>query len=551
MARIDTDEEYENRMDGGQPDNSDYELARRNNAGQPSGRFDAGSQTFVPDGWESALRDQETARQRKFFGDVIGGRRAAMDEIGEVADTDRRMRAMVQLDLNNYMAGAVRYSDGGVLPDSVRNFINRRMTEKYGQYGLRFDGQSTGILPGTGFSQDGSYVFRLGNGTDPRGNAMTQDQVLDGRQLHSLMYMNRESFGADAIEKSRQTLRGNGLSSKEIAALEQDPISDDIRRSIEADTRFTDRKASRERMARPSMNADAMRARGYFGDGSAGGRNIGGTTDGKAASRLFGRGGDNRSRISVFGTGGAGTGYTVRNYNGHTGEDTGFVDDSIRQARTAELANGSWSVAMSGNRRVSDATTDNDGKRVEAQYEDGKLYRNSKTGEEVWVPEGSSLRQVMANAAGTEKGRRGSSLSFDERKQLQDERIRAQQEQHKADQDALTGRSEQSRKEREMRERGRLLYGELKSLTSGGRIKDKDRYKKVLDEIRKLYGDDDEGSQATPGKGHNSGGSLNLDGIKPGDVAELRKRMDAAPEGTEATLDGETRVKRNGEWVKK
>ena len=63
----------------------------------------------------------------------------------------------------------------------------------------------------------------------------------------------------------------------------------------------------------------------------AGGREVGGTTDGKATARLFGRGGDRHSRISSFGTGGAGTGYTMREYNGHTGEDTGFVNFGHRR----------------------------------------------------------------------------------------------------------------------------------------------------------------------------------------------------------------------------
>lgn len=351
----------------------DYEEAQRGNTSQPRGRWDAGSQTFTPDGWDSALRDQETARQRQFFGDVIGGRRAAMDEIGEVADMDRRMKAMVQLDLNNYMAGAVKYSDGGVLPDSVRNFINRRMTEKYRQFGLRFDGQSTGILPGSGFAQDGSYVFKLGNGTDQRGNALTQDQVLDGRQLHSLMYMHRESFGDDALERSRQTLRGNGLSSKEIAALEQDPISDDIREKIAAGATYGTREARWEMQHRPITNADSLRAKGFFGDGGAGGRNIGGTTDGKATSRLFGRTGWVRpTGITQTGFGTDGNGGTVKHFKNW---DTGETWSEYGGTRNPDYG-GRWKVIESN--------------------ADGKRYVNDKTGEETFVPKGKSISRVVS-----------------------------------------------------------------------------------------------------------------------------------------------------------
>lgn len=351
----------------------DYAQAQRSNAAQPRGRWDAGTQTFVPDDpthgkasrkwnpggvsqWDQALQQQRDGNFAQVLAQELAAQGRMWGEFSSVMNAVKQKRAQTGLAMQHSTACAMRSSmeNGGQAPQETVALWNRINGH---------DGKTSG-LASCGFLKNGTFVMRM-IGSDENGRPVVQEVPAELPQQLVTMTRNREIFGNDAIYAVANKMQEVGYSPREIENYAY--------------------------MGGGGQTIDSYRANGGFGDGSAGGRNIGGTTDGKAASRLFGRGGDNRSRISVFGTGGAGTGYTMREYNGHTGEDTGFVDDPIRQSRTADLANGSWSVVESGPRRVSDAYVDENGERAEARYENGKRYRNSVTGEEVWVKDGDPL----------------------------------------------------------------------------------------------------------------------------------------------------------------
>ena len=130
-----------------------------------------------------------------------------------------------------------------------------------------------------------------------------------------------------------------------------------------------------------------------------------GGVSGKAVSRLFGRGGDRHSRISVFSTGGAGTGYTTREYDGHTGEDTGSVDHGQRDPNDPRY-NGGWRLLSSG-----------PGERLEnGGYSQVRRYEGPN-GEVIDVRDGESLSERIAEirAKGSARGAGRGGMTAEER----------------------------------------------------------------------------------------------------------------------------------------
>ena len=100
--------------------------------------------------------------------------------------------------------------------------------------------------------------------------------------------------------------------------------------------------------------------------------------------------------VHVFASDGKG-GFTRSDWTPEGGEET--RDYGTRDPKYQ----GRWKVISSGPRRISDAYTDENGKRVEAQYENGKRYVNDKTGDEVWVKDGDTPPWVRGEMSDKER----------------------------------------------------------------------------------------------------------------------------------------------------
>lgn len=218
------------------------------------------------DVWAAALRAQDDERRQAERDALVQDQRGVDGEMEELMERTRREDARRQLDLGNVMASAIKRSGGGPLPEALRGFINRR-------YG--WDGRTTGVLPGSGFREDGSYLFRLANGADAQGRVATQDMAFGMPQLYQMMQVNRTAFGDGDRAAMRNQLLKAGLTAKEVSAMEFDPFPGAVRRSVDADAAFLERGAVREAFRRGGTPAPDH-IRNQMG-GGAGGRQIGRT----------------------------------------------------------------------------------------------------------------------------------------------------------------------------------------------------------------------------------------------------------------------------------
>lgn len=321
--------------------------------------------------WDAALRAQEDERRREEYDAVSHDQRSVDGEMGELMARTRREEARRQLDFSNVMSSAIKQSGGGPLPEVLRGFINRR-------YG--WDGRTTGILPGSGFQQDGSYLFRLANGADAQGRVSTQNLAFGRPQIFQMMQLNRSAFG----DGDRTTMRGlllkSGMSEREIRAMEFNPFP-----------------------GAGARDPDLLRNR--MG-GGAGGRQIGGAATFKGA--------DTRPRgihVAAFDGRGGGSRMDWTPEDGRTEENFGTRDPNYQ---------GRWVVIESG--------------------PDGRRYVNDRTGEEAFVKNGETApwnrektpveaARVRAQAAlDLEKMKQAgkidlAKLTGDQRKELQDAQL--------------------------------------------------------------------------------------------------------------------------------
>ncbi len=280
--------------------------------------------------WDAALRAREIERRRKEYDAISRDQQSVDGEMRELMDRTRREESQRQLDLSNVMSSAIKQSGGGPLPEVLRGFINRR-------YG--WDGRTTGVLPGSGFQQDGSYLFRLANGADAQGSVATQDLAFGRPQIFQMMQLNRTAFNDDDRATMRGLLMKSGMSGREVSAMEFNPIPNAGR-----------------------WDPDLLRNR--MG-GGAGGREIGSATF---------KGADTRPRgihVASFDGNGGGTRIDWTPEGGRTEENFGIRDPNYK---------GRWSVIESG--------------------PDGKRYVNDKTGEEEFVKRDETAPLNRENATG-------------------------------------------------------------------------------------------------------------------------------------------------------
>lgn len=153
--------------------------------------------------WEAerALRNRAYADQRSSF-----------DEMAQVMDVSKRKKAQRQISLANDIAAMMKFSNGGVIPNELRDLVNRR-------YG--WDGVKTGILPQSGFTVDGSFNILIGNGDDGMGNVATQTQSFNPLQQYQIMNVNQAAFDDNDRGALRQRLINSGYSEKELGVFEQ------------------------------------------------------------------------------------------------------------------------------------------------------------------------------------------------------------------------------------------------------------------------------------------------------------------------------------------
>ncbi len=165
--------------------------------------------------WLAALQAQNNAQKENEYAAIENEQRGVSDEMGELMTRTQRENAKKQLDFNNVISSAIKYSQGGVLPEVLRGYINRR-------YG--WDGQTSGVLQGSGFQQNGEYVFRLANGVDNQGRVTTQNIAFGQPQIFQMMQTNRTAFNDNDRAAMRRSLLQSGLSTREVAQMEFNPF---------------------------------------------------------------------------------------------------------------------------------------------------------------------------------------------------------------------------------------------------------------------------------------------------------------------------------------
>lgn len=321
--------------------------------------------------FDKAISEKEDAQRRERLGDVLQrdyDEQQAMLADSENADrADRETAAKKQIFMRNLMGVIVKRSGGGPISPRLATWANGVLQKA----GVK-DG---GIMAGGGFGKDGRFVIPT-YGMDANGAQVPgQGIAYDGKSLFTMMNQLRGIFSDDDISRGAEFLRKSGVGEKEIASMSYNPFA----------TMLSDRdRARREMMTRQPTDPDHIKNR--MG-GGAGGREVGSTTDGKAVSRLFGRTGFVRpTGITQTGFAYDGKGGSTRYYkNWDTGE-TWSTDHGTRDPNYK----GRWKVLSSGPRRINDAYVDENGQRHEAEYENGKLYVNDKTGEEVFVRDGET-----------------------------------------------------------------------------------------------------------------------------------------------------------------
>ena len=315
--------------------------AQNRNAAQPKGKWDAGSQTWIPkdpthgkasrkwnpggvNPWSGAIDQQREEQESDMYGvalaDQIGLRSSADDTFAAIQQETARRQQMANNVIGVVMSQA-RMRFGGQITPELANWAN----------GVLGADANSGMVGG-GRQKDGSFVIKMADGS------------VIPFSVQSQIGMAYQMPGTSTDDDRAGLLKAgqlSGIPKNVLAQLTRNPFdSQVIQKNAENIIRqryLSEQEEGRRNILRRSKNPDSVRARGGFGDGSAGGRNIGSVdVPGNVARRLFGLGGDNRSRISFFGTSGRpGDGWSERVYDGHTGEDTGFVNFEGR--REAEL----------------------------------------------------------------------------------------------------------------------------------------------------------------------------------------------------------------------
>ena len=163
------------------------------------------------DEWSVALKAQNDLQNQREQDSLFRAQQGVDNEMREIMARTQREQAQKQLDLNNVMTSAIKMSGNGALPEVLRGYINRR-------YG--WDGQTTGVLAGSGYQKDGNYVFRLGNGADNQGRVATQNLAFSRPQIFQMAQVNRAAFTDDDRRNMRYALLGSGMTDREVSALE-------------------------------------------------------------------------------------------------------------------------------------------------------------------------------------------------------------------------------------------------------------------------------------------------------------------------------------------
>ena len=164
----------------------------------------------VFDPWAQAVEEQENERRSQRDAQMQGDQTAVNDEMGEVVRRNAMENAKRQMSFNNLLASAVKFSNGGELPEVVRNYMNRKMG---------FDGVKTGVLGG-GYQQDGSYAFDFANGVDQQGAIVRQRQSFGPTSLYNMMSQNRVAFNDADRSSMRKNLLRLGYSEKEVSDMD-------------------------------------------------------------------------------------------------------------------------------------------------------------------------------------------------------------------------------------------------------------------------------------------------------------------------------------------
>lgn len=290
---------------------ADAEAARRNNGRNPGGRMS--DDQWIDTKWDDAMRQQRIDDAVKRRRDNAAYR-ATLDkaqanvESGISESRDRQMRA-------NLAGFDKAFAGNGMVPMSVIDTLAGEMSETGVRYagGRFFDGKNGDrTFVSVGLTKDGQKVYNRMSLID----ALREDTRLGGGNLSD---KTRDGIVA--------ALRKRGMTDEQIerASGYSQRVEDEIR------ARYAE-------TVRPEGdgNPDSITNRIT---GGAGGREVGSTTDGKAMSRIAGRVPSRHSRISFFGTSGRpGDGWSERVYDGHTGEDTGFVNHGARAEEEADRA---------------------------------------------------------------------------------------------------------------------------------------------------------------------------------------------------------------------
>lgn len=164
----------------------------------------------VFDPWAQAVEEQENERRAQRDAQMQGDQTAVNDEMAEVVRRNAMENAKRQMSFNNLLASAVKFSNGGELPEVVRNYMNRKMG---------FDGVNTGVLGG-GYQQDGSYAFDFANGVDRQGAVVRQRQSFGPTSLYNMMSQNRVAFNDADRSSMRKNLIRLGYSEKEVSDMD-------------------------------------------------------------------------------------------------------------------------------------------------------------------------------------------------------------------------------------------------------------------------------------------------------------------------------------------
>lgn len=143
---------------------------------------------------------------------------ASHDEMGQVMQAVRQKKAQQQIGLQNDIASLMKYAQGGVIPEELRQLVNR----KYG-----FDGVKSGLLPMSGYTSGGDFALQVANGVDRNGNVQVQTIGINPFQQYSMMQTNYAAFDDNDRAALRQRLKQNyGYSDRELAAVERMHVPD-------------------------------------------------------------------------------------------------------------------------------------------------------------------------------------------------------------------------------------------------------------------------------------------------------------------------------------